>query len=548
LVLAGSAALFLFALLSVIWLQSKNNHHDQKSETSLQRKLSPGDAVAGGDDMDTLGWHRSPRLHPERDRSLLYRFTRQQFNFARRLLVASLSLSSESSESKISENIVLSPYGIYLALEMLANGADGATRFELATALGYASASSGEQQATALDKRVDKANVVARFVQDRLREIMQQQQGSGAAVEVHVGQAVFHGAGVAVSARYRTAIEQYFSRVGPMPLPSGAGAVDSINRWAHAETHGHVERLLASDAPLATGDNALMLLNAVYFRGAWARAFDASLGEVAPFYSARGDVASERATYLRSSEPRLYAQADSFVAVRLAYGAPSFEMIVALPKSAATPMRDVVADVVDMLLADAADAESTLTLAAAAAAATAVDGNKARGMRVSMGVGRLRSAKLAELALSASGIDQQQEHLLERYGGKLPPAPRWRRVAVDLRLPKVSARFGGDLRKPLEALGVRQPFDAAKARFDRMVAASGSGAAGLHVSAALHAAALDIDERGTEASAATLAALSRSIDGNDDAPIDFNANRPFLVLIRSTEPNVLLFSAIIESV
>jgi len=102
---------------------------------------------------------------------------------------------------------------------------------------------------------------------------------------------------------------------------------------------------------------------------------------------------------------------------------------------------------------------------------------------------------------------------------------------VDLHLPKWSARSELDLAESLPELGLTLPF--AGGDF------TGISPSNPFVDAGVHAADIDVDERGTVAAAATALAFAVSGPPAPDAVI--RADRPFLYLIRDAETGAVLF-------
>ena len=117
---------------------------------------------------------------------------------------------------------------------------------------------------------------------------------------------------------------------------------------------------------------------------------------------------------------------------------------------------------------------------------------------------------------------------------------------VDLALPRFTeAGETIDLASPLEQLGMRQAFDIppGSADFSRMSA----GTDRTHISAVFHQTFLAVDERGTEAAAATAVTLLRGAPpGPGLPPVPFTADRPFLFGIQHQPSGACLFLGVVR--
>ena len=69
----------------------------------------------------------------------------------------------------------------------------------------------------------------------------------------------------------------------------------------------------------------------------------------------------------------------------------------------------------------------------------------------------------------------------------------------------------------------------------------------LAISNIFHQAYIKVDEQGTEAAAATALVLSKTMALSPNAIKVFNANRPFIFMIRHNETGLLLFAGIISN-
>ena len=106
------------------------------------------------------------------------------------------------------------------------------------------------------------------------------------------------------------------------------------------------------------------------------------------------------------------------------------------------------------------------------------------------------------------------------------------RAEVDVTLPRFKTSWRRSLNSALQALGMREAFSAS-ADFSAMTRGGG-----LFISLVQHEAFVDVNERGTEATAATAVVMTKSA-----APrrVVFRADRPFLFLLRDTASGLVLF-------
>jgi len=102
---------------------------------------------------------------------------------------------------------------------------------------------------------------------------------------------------------------------------------------------------------------------------------------------------------------------------------------------------------------------------------------------------------------------------------------------------KITQQF--ELNSALEKLGLQSAFDAGVADFSAI-----TGDKSFSISAAIHKAYIDVDESGTEAAAATAVVMTATAMAPrypPPPPIVFNADHPFLFLIRDNASGAILF-------
>jgi serpin B len=112
-----------------------------------------------------------------------------------------------------------------------------------------------------------------------------------------------------------------------------------------------------------------------------------------------------------------------------------------------------------------------------------------------------------------------------------------RRRSVRVSLPRFHLKTTATLNAPLQQLGIVDAFAEGKADFSRI-----TQAVPLRISEVLHAADFKVDERGTEAAAATVVTVEALSEGIFPHAVSFNADRPFMFFLRDDRSGALLFA------
>lgn len=116
-----------------------------------------------------------------------------------------------------------------------------------------------------------------------------------------------------------------------------------------------------------------------------------------------------------------------------------------------------------------------------------------------------------------------------------------------VRLPKFKLETTYELNKPLQRMGMKQAFDSENADFSGLTD-SRDPSHELHVSLVLHKAFVDVNEKGTEAAAATIVAMETRAALIPQRPFNpnFTADHPFLFVIRDRDSGLILFLGKVE--
>jgi serpin B len=128
----------------------------------------------------------------------------------------------------------------------------------------------------------------------------------------------------------QTLTKSYRAAVTPLDFignPNAARA--TINDAVAKQTHDKIKDLLSPDA--ITPMTRLILTNAVYFKAAWADAFEENATKQEPFHSLDGK--DDPAAMMHKTERMGYFENDQLQMVELPYEGRQLSMLVVLPKS-----------------------------------------------------------------------------------------------------------------------------------------------------------------------------------------------------------------------
>ena len=257
-------------------------------------------------------------------------------------------------------------------------------------------------------------------------------------------------------------------------------ARQAVNAWVEQQTAGRIPELLQQgDVTIAT---RVALVNAIYLRAPWLDPFEPEATAPGPFTLADGSrvtvpLMQLESTGLGPSFPA--ATGTGWRAVRLPYlGSGSLR-----DGSDELAMTIIVPD-------DLAAFESGLT-----------------------------ASRLADLTST------------KEEGGLLDS----RKVALTLPRFSIDARL--DLGDALKALGMPLAFDRYRADFTGIATLPW----GLYIGKVVHQASIDVDEKGTEATAATAVLMVTGGPGDTSEPLVIRADRPFLFVLTDVPTGAILF-------
>ena len=199
---------------------------------------------------------------------------------------------------------ILSPLSITYALSMLNNGATGETQQEINQTLGF------------FETDIDSINVFCKKMLDGSPTL---DKGT----KVLIGNTIYTNKGYTLKTDFVKKAKEYYDATPESRDFHDGETLNVINQWASDHTNKMIDQVL--DGQTFNPNAVSYLLNAIYFKGAWAEKFNKDLTKEGLFND------KEKVMMMRQVEKLYYADNDYFSSVELPYGNGSYCMTVMLP-------------------------------------------------------------------------------------------------------------------------------------------------------------------------------------------------------------------------
>ncbi len=208
-----------------------------------------------------------------------------------------------------SGNILISPFSITSALSMTLNGAAGSTLDSMKKALRF--------EGETLDQ-----------INSTYQTLMTEMVSADPLVELDIANSVWVQKGITVKQDFMTIVENWYKAEAKSIDVNDPNAVNTVNSWIAEKTHDKITNMLDYIDP----NLAMLLINAIYFKGMWRYQFNASDTKEEPFYLTSSS-SSESVPMMHQTTNLQVAWDDNVTIVDIPYGQGNFSMLVALPDS-----------------------------------------------------------------------------------------------------------------------------------------------------------------------------------------------------------------------
>jgi serine protease inhibitor len=212
-------------------------------------------------------------------------------------------MSNEAPDS----NLCVSPYSVYTALAMAANGAGSQTLDEMLAVLDFEG------------KDIPDLN-------ESVRSINKILLAKDPQTVFETANSVWYNTdGFSVYPDFVTSMNTYYSASVEGLSFSDPATLPAINGWVKEKTHEKIDKIIEVISP----DDVCYLINALYFNGQWTTSFDKEETKLALFRNSDGEYNSVPTMYLKDTVWSIVNE--DLQAVRLPYGDESWGMYLFLP-------------------------------------------------------------------------------------------------------------------------------------------------------------------------------------------------------------------------
>jgi len=214
-----------------------------------------------------------------------------------------------------SENLMISPLSVALALAMTYNGAEGSTK-------------------TNMEKTLKVYGLTPQEINESYKKLVDALKSVDKKVLLEIANAIYYRKDFQVEAKFISLNKNYYnSEVSPLDFNSPS-AVKTINSWVEDKTNGKITTILDEITP----SQVMFLLNAIYFKGLWKKEFDPRATGSFQFTADSGE--KKQVPMMWRTDTLEYATNDIFSAIRLPYGKGNYSMFVFLPEAGRT-LKDI---------------------------------------------------------------------------------------------------------------------------------------------------------------------------------------------------------------
>jgi len=229
--------------------------------------------------------------------------------------------------AKPNENALISPYSIQSALAMTYAGAAGETKTEMAKVLHYPADNEAALHSSFAAFRAEFERIHTSTLE--IVKESAEHEGPSEAITLETANRLYGQSGYAFRSEFLSFMKSNY--VSSFQICDFVGSSESarneINRWVSDSTHMRINNLLPSGS--VNQNTRIALVNAVYFKGAWAKEFSKYSTRKESFWVNGAN--EEKVSTMQRKSLYGYFKGDGFCAVTIRYVGNDLQMLILLP-------------------------------------------------------------------------------------------------------------------------------------------------------------------------------------------------------------------------
>lgn len=224
-------------------------------------------------------------------------------------------------------NVFISPYSVSTILQMVVDGAAGSTKQEMESAL-YLNEMVGDSAVSGPKQEIESVRYLNGMAarDEACKSLVRSITSGQNNVTLNLANSVWFKQSVELRPEFVAGCTNYFrAEAGALDFSSPQSA-KIINDWAETNTRGRIKDIVQWPMNPLT---RVILANAIYFKGRWAREFDKGTTKDRAFTAPDGT--QKQVPMMQQQGHFDYFQGKGFQAVRLPYAGRRLEMYLFLP-------------------------------------------------------------------------------------------------------------------------------------------------------------------------------------------------------------------------
>ena len=210
------------------------------------------------------------------------------------------------------KNTMISPLSVSLALAMVYNGTQGNTK-------------------TQMEQLLHKAGMTPEDLNQSYKDLVASLSSHDPKVELSISNAIYYRNTFNVKDNFITTNKNYYqAEVAGLDFTKDIETLSTVNGWVNTKTKGKIDKIIEKVNP----DDAMYLLNAIYFNGEWKYRFDATNTMNLPF--TKEDKTVVQVPTMMIENPFNYYSDQNFQMLEMPYGSGKYSMLVFLPETGKT--------------------------------------------------------------------------------------------------------------------------------------------------------------------------------------------------------------------